>query len=235
MMSTESEIIVRLDDVGLADWRTHAVISAFVNAGIPLSCQVIPGSLSRTEAFFLSQMAKQSSGILELCQHGWHHANHAPAGSRKYEFGPTRSAAEQAKDILSGFQRLTERLGLPTARVFTPPHDRLDSSTLECLNAAKFQVVSGGPGTFKDFCVPGGMVAFEFDVDASVRNGKRRETRGVTEVVEMLCAHPGPKVGLVLHAAEMKDFNWCMSLVMELRRLSSAGVKFGKLMDLGIA
>lgn len=232
MTGIKSEIIVRLDDVGLADWRTHAVISTFVNGEIPLSCQVIPASLSTAEAFFLNQMAKKAGGLLELCQHGWQHSNHAPSGERKFEFGSTRSKEEQTRDIRSGLLRLKGELGLFRGNVFTPPHDRLDSSTLESLAALGFQVVAGGPRTFEGLNLPPGMVAFGFDVDASVRIGENRITREVSDVMDLLYAHPGPRVGLVLHAAEMVDLSWCMNLVTELRRLSTGGVKFRILRDL---
>lgn len=63
--------------------------------------------------------------LLHPCQHGAIHQNHAPAGSKKSEFGPDREAAEVDADIARGWQRLRDLLGDAALPIFVPPWNRI--------------------------------------------------------------------------------------------------------------
>jgi len=228
-MNNLAEIIVRIDDVGCSDRQTHQVIEAFVDSGIPLSCQVIPADLDPDGATILRELARLAEGRLELAQHGWRHVNHAGPESRKYEFGSARTRQEQEQDIQAGKRLLEMHLGNMTAPVFTPPHDRLDSNTLEALVALGFRVVAGGSRTFEGLKIPGKISAISCGIDASDRRHGKRSVRPLNELLLALERHANPRAGLVLHAAEIEDFQWCRELVAELRRLSDGGARFGLL------
>lgn len=71
---------------------------------------VIPQALDRALANNLSRRLAAGRSVLSLHQHGSSHTNHETEG-RKYEFGPSRSAAQQGNDLRAGRERLQTLLG----------------------------------------------------------------------------------------------------------------------------
>lgn len=132
-------IFFRDDDAGWADGRLRDLLDLFDRRGVRVDVAVIPAELGPELATELTARAR--SGGIRLHQHGWAHANHEPTG-RKHEFGPSRTAAEQAADVARGRRVLRDAFGNLVDPVFTPPWNRCVPATAELLTAAGFTVLS---------------------------------------------------------------------------------------------
>jgi predicted deacetylase len=132
-------VFFRDDDAGWRDERLLALLDALAERGLPLDLAVIPLELDRGLAAEL--LARMRGTGVRLHQHGYAHVNHEPAG-RKCEFGPSRSAAAQARDIEAGRRRLRELLGDAAEPIFTPPWNRCTVGTGRRLAALGFRLLS---------------------------------------------------------------------------------------------
>lgn len=141
--SAPVDFFFRDDDVGPNDRRLLALLESFTARELPIDLAVIPAELDRSLARTLSDAA--AGGRVSLHQHGFAHVNHETAG-RKYEFGPSRTPAQQHRDIAEGWRRLCDLLGPSVAPIFTPPWNRCTEATGQCLAALGFQVLSREDG-----------------------------------------------------------------------------------------
>ena len=131
-------VFLRDDDAGWSDDRLYVLLDRFLEYGLPLDLAVIPTALRPPLA---RELRDRAGTQLCLHQHGFAHANHEPDG-RKYEFGPSRSRAEQRRDIETGRALLEEHLGGLLAPIFSPPWNRCTVETGECLAELGFSVLS---------------------------------------------------------------------------------------------
>jgi hypothetical protein len=60
-----------------------------------------------------------------VLQHGYAHANYAPAGQKKFELGPERPAPIVVAELAQGWQLLEARFGARFAPVLVPPWNRM--------------------------------------------------------------------------------------------------------------
>lgn len=120
--ATPVDVFVRDDDAGWADQRLDALLAVTDRVGIPIDVAVIPDELDVARAARLS--TRTTGGLVHLHQHGRAHTNHEPAGSRKCEFGASRSTERLRTDVLAGWERLRSLLGEAAEPVFTPPWNR---------------------------------------------------------------------------------------------------------------
>ena len=129
------QVFFRDDDAGWRDDRLRALLDCFEAHGLPVDVAAIPQALG-------PGMARElvARGVA-VHQHGLAHANHEPEG-RKCEFGPSRSAAEQRRDIEAGRELLRERLDGQVEPIFTPPWNRCTRDTALCLAELGFEVLS---------------------------------------------------------------------------------------------
>jgi Uncharacterized protein conserved in bacteria (DUF2334) len=183
-------VFFRDDDAGWSDDRLCVLLDRFLEYGLPLDVAVIPKALRPPLARELRARADER---LSLHQHGFAHANHEPEG-RKFEFGPSRSRAEQRRDIEAGRALLEERLGGLLAPIFSPPWNRCTAETGKCLAELGFTVLSresraeplGVPG-LRELPVSLDFVRLEPD-----------------ELARRFAA-ARPPVGVMFHHAEMDD------------------------------
>lgn len=187
------EVFFRNDDAGWAQDRLVALIALFADRELPIDCAVIPAALDAPTARELCTI-RDAFPLLGLHQHGYAHANHEPAGSRKCEFGPSRPPDRQLADIIAGRERLD---GLLDAwdRIFTPPWNRCSPDTLQQLPAHGFALLSA------DRCREdiGKIAQLPVTIDWQ---RARREGRLVQSLADAFTAPSGP-VGIMLHHAEM--------------------------------
>ena len=108
------------DDDAVAD--TPALRRLLQVARVPLSLAVIPAGLAPSLPALL-----KSHGSVSVLQHGFDHANRAPAGDKKSEFPATRPWAEVARDLGQGRDRLAAAFGTQFVPVLTPPWNRIDA------------------------------------------------------------------------------------------------------------
>jgi hypothetical protein len=135
------DLFFRNDDVGWDPAGLHALLDLFAEHSLPLDLAVIPCALDVGAADQLLVAAEDSPATIGFHQHGFAHRNHEPAG-RKYEFGPSRGASLQRRDIAEGWRRLTELLGAAAEPIFTPPWNRCTPATGRYLVDMGFEVLS---------------------------------------------------------------------------------------------
>ncbi|WP_428927586.1 polysaccharide deacetylase family protein [Marinibacterium sp. SX1] len=105
--------------------------------GWPLHLAVIP---AHAEASLAARLAR-APGVVAVT-HGMAHANHAPEGSKKAEFGAHRPVAEMAAEAGAARARLADLLGAEPAPMFVPPWNRVAPDLLPMLPDAGFAMIS---------------------------------------------------------------------------------------------
>jgi hypothetical protein len=185
------DVFFRDDDAGWRDDRLLALLEAFDEHALPLDVAVIPAAVSPAVAVELSARAGPRLG---LHQHGFAHRNHEPDG-RKHEFGPSRTAADQRRDIETGAERLRALLGDAVEPFFSPPWNRCTHVTGRCLAQLGFRVLSREHRA-APLGVPG-LREIPVHVDWC-----RLELTEIASGLAAAIAKPGP-AGVMLHHAVM--------------------------------
>jgi predicted glycosyltransferase/broad specificity phosphatase PhoE len=195
--SRPATFFFRDDDAGWDDGRLRDLVDVFEAARAPIDLAVIPGALEAPLAHRLSEMWE--SGSVRLHQHGWRHESHEPDG-RACEFGPSRSAAEQRRDIVLGRERLTSLLGPRLDPVFTPPWNRCTADTGRALASLGLTLSREHRAT--TLHVPG-LVELPICVDwLKRRRGQRLPIQAIGALLGEAVRGNGP-VGVMLHHAAM--------------------------------
>ncbi|MGH9935504.1 MAG: DUF2334 domain-containing protein, partial [Blastocatellia bacterium] len=138
-------LFFRDDDVDEDEAALRRLLQLFLRRGAPINLGVIPGRLTAAGGELLAQSVRAAPALLELNQHGWRHINHESGrerGSRKCEFGPSRTYAEQLADIAQGQARMTEAFGPYWFPVFIPPGNRCTEDTYRALDQLGFRALS---------------------------------------------------------------------------------------------
>ncbi|MFL5190793.1 MAG: polysaccharide deacetylase family protein, partial [Microvirga sp.] len=74
--------------------------------------------------------------------HGFAHANHAPPGDKKAEFGPDRPLETLLDEASSGLERLRARFGERVLPVFVPPWNRIAADLVPLLAGSGYAGIS---------------------------------------------------------------------------------------------
>ena len=136
-----ARLFFRDDDAGWSNDRLLTLLDEFAKAQIPIDLAVIPEALDNKLANELLLRNRQSTRMLGLHQHGYSHTNHEREG-RKCEFGSNRTKAQQLDDIGKGQKLLQAKLGNALDPIFTPPWNRCNQVTVECLEELDFKLLS---------------------------------------------------------------------------------------------
>jgi hypothetical protein len=95
-----------------------------IAGSLPISLAVIPASV--TESLAQGVAAHNArAGKVTVLQHGYAHANHAPASARKAEFGDHRPLGTMLGELDSGRLRLEKLFGSTFQPILTPPWNRI--------------------------------------------------------------------------------------------------------------
>jgi hypothetical protein len=129
----------RDDDAGWNDDALWRLLDRCHHHAVHIDVAVIPTEVTDRLAGELRDRA--GTGLVHLHQHGFRHVNHESTG-RKYEFGPSRSRADQVADIAAGRTVLNNQLPQLCDPVFTPPWNRCTGDTGEALVDLGFLVLS---------------------------------------------------------------------------------------------
>ncbi len=190
---------IRDDDGGWADERLFAVLDVCQRNGCAIDVAVIPGALTARLAAALRDRALVAPTPIGFHQHGSLHVNHEPEG-RPCEFGPSRPASAQRRDILRGRDRLRSLLHDAVDPIFTPPWNRCTEVTGHVLVEVGIAVLSRDL-TAGCLDVPG-LVECPISIDWFARAHGLRLTRTewAGRFARQLRSAPGV-VGLMLHHA----------------------------------
>ncbi len=110
----------RDDDAVAPSLELDRLIALAADVAAPLHLAVIPDPAT-------SELADRLRGeaTISVLQHGWRHANHAPYGQKKAEFGAHRPAIEMLGEIAQGWLRIQSLYGAQALPLFTPPWNRI--------------------------------------------------------------------------------------------------------------
>jgi peptidoglycan/xylan/chitin deacetylase (PgdA/CDA1 family) len=226
MDASPVSVVLRIDDAGRNEPRLAALVGLLLARDFPIALQIVPGWLVEEFVDCVRRLVDVHGPRIELGQHGWRHADQAPAAERAYEFGPTRSRQQQRDDIRRGRDRLAAAFPQQEASVFSPPHDRLDQTTLDLLAELGHRIVTGGPRTLAGLSLPRGLLALPCRVDASAWVSGERRLRDVGELCADMRRQATPVVGVALHALEIRDAASLAQLVAGFEELRDAGTSF---------
>ncbi len=116
---------------------------------IPLNLAIIPAGAQASLARRLQEHAREG-GVVSALQHGYAHANHAPAGEKRAEYGPHRPVAEMIAELAMGRERMEALFGALFNPVLTPPWNRIAGDLVALLPEAGLDGLSRygarGPG-----------------------------------------------------------------------------------------
>jgi len=181
-------------------------------AGVPLMLAVIP---ARATATLSAALLGLDGAVL---QHGYAHANHAPAGSPKSELGPARPLAARLADLAAGRARLASWVGARLLPVLVPPWNRIGDDLIDALPAAGFRAFS----TFRPRpapCPRAGLLQVNTHLDLIDWAGTRRfvgEGAALAAVIDHLAAKraaragaaPEEPTGILSHHLAMDEASW---------------------------
>jgi hypothetical protein len=125
----------RDDDAAVDDPRLADLLA--LARGLPIALAVVPAAVAPALAARLMRTPSVS-----VIQHGWCHANHAPAGEKRAELGAHRPLAVMTAELTVGWQRLTSLFGARALPVLAPPWNRIAEALLPRLPALGFAALS---------------------------------------------------------------------------------------------
>ncbi|MGQ0676043.1 MAG: polysaccharide deacetylase family protein [Rhodospirillales bacterium] len=111
----------RDDDAVAATPELRRLLDLARHHGAPLALAVIP---RRAEPGLFAALAGYKN--VRVLQHGYDHANHAPAGAKKCELGPERPPAKVLAELAEGRARLRKAAAGLLLDALVPPWNRID-------------------------------------------------------------------------------------------------------------
>ncbi len=140
-LSTDCMALFRADDIGIPSKNFQLLIQCFQKHKMPLCLATVPSWLTENRLDGLSHLTGKKSSQWCWHQHGVTHRNYEIAG-KKQEFGPIRPKNELKKSLENGKNRLTDLLKDNFFPVFTPPWNRCNLDTINCLIDLDFLAIS---------------------------------------------------------------------------------------------
>jgi len=191
----------RDDDVGRGDDRLTPLLDRFARRAIPIDLAAIPQALHPPLADALRRAVARSGGAVGIHMHGFAHMNHESAG-RKAEFGTSRDAADQRRDLEDGRRRFEALLGDVVAPFFTPPWNRCTETTGRLLRELGFQALSRDAGE-PALGLPG-LVELPVRVDWLRRPAASPHDLSLV-AARLAAARPERPTGIMLHHERMDE------------------------------
>lgn len=195
--------------------------------GLPVHLAVIPARIDAD----LAACLRDDQRLIPVV-HGWEHANHAPVGARKAEFGAHRPLPVMFGETVMARRRLAEVLGTEPASMFVPPWNRIAPDLLPHLREAGFSMVSTfGPRTATQ-AAPG-LLRVNTHVDAIDWRGSRSVVDPDTLIARTAAqladrrmgrADPDEPYGILTHHLVHDDAIWSLTGLI-LQRLTRGPVR----------
>ena len=196
-------VFIRDDDAGWDDERLIGLLDLLAGLGLPVDLAAIPTQVGPALARELCERIDAPGAPVGVHQHGLAHVNHEREG-RRAEFGSSRSAGDQRRDIRAGRDRLGALVGGRVAPIFTPPWNRCSAVTAACLGELGFRVLS------RDAAAPAanvpGLTEIPIHVDwFARRKGERLSRTAVAERMAAAITRGATPLGVMLHHAIMDE------------------------------
>ena len=133
-----AELWWRDDDAGAPSKALDRLLDLAAASGAPLALAVIPARAEPALASLLAAHAADT-GVL---QHGYAHANHAPAGAKKCELVDPAVRPEILDELSRGREHLAALFGARLRPVMVPPWNRIDPALAARLSGLGFAALS---------------------------------------------------------------------------------------------
>jgi hypothetical protein len=144
---------------------------------VPLALAVIP---SRARPSLFAALRKRTD--VYVLQHGYSHANHAPAGAKKCELGADRPRAVVLAEIAKGRALLRNAAGKRFLPVMVPPWNRIDPAVAAGLGKLGLTGLSAGR-TRKAARGASGLVRIDAHIESIDWSGPKRRFAGARAVL----------------------------------------------------
>ena len=211
----------RDDDAAAHTPQLDRLLDLARQAGAEIALAVIPQALETS----LGDRLRNDGAAVALV-HGWSHANHAPPGQKKAEFGPHRPVDAMAAQAKQALREAREKLGRKLLPVFVPPWNRISPDLVRHLPQAGYGALS----TFNDRKAASpaeGLLQVNTHIDPIDWRGTRSlrdRERIVADLVGAILrrttgeADREEPIGLLTHHLVHDDAIWafCEELVMRL-------------------
>ena len=161
--------------------------------------------------------AVREAPFVDVVQHGYAHANHAPEGAKKFELGPERPAAIVVAELAQGWQRLEQLFGPRFWPALVPPWNRMAGYLPPYLAELRYRGLSQfGPRARRE--PVRGLVQTNTHVDIVHWKGAAPRFAGTAKVVDEFTLHLGARrarsadpdepTGLLTHHAAQDAACW---------------------------
>ena len=150
---------------------------------------------------------------ITVCQHGYAHVSHEPAGAPKSEFGEARDMALVRADIAGGRRLMAEAFGRHHAAVFVPPWNRFLPCYADILVEEMFSgfSASGGPAALADRphlrCVDIDLSVLDWTDPPSIREPALLIAK-LNEILMAAGLEPRAPIGILTHHRAMGAAAW---------------------------
>jgi hypothetical protein len=126
----------RDDDAAAPSRGLDRLLAIAAGLRVPVALAVIPAAAETALA------ERLDDARVSVLQHGYAHANHAPAGAKKAELGHHRPLAAMLAELAEGARRLAELFGPRSRAVLVPPWNRIDPALVLVLPGIGFAGLS---------------------------------------------------------------------------------------------
>ncbi|MDH5339885.1 MAG: polysaccharide deacetylase family protein [Rubrivivax sp.] len=178
---------------------------------IPVALAAIPATLQQDLVAAVADAPE-----VTVLQHGFSHANHAPAGARSAELGADRPLPVIVDELEQGRERLQQAFGARWLPVLVPPWNRIAPAVVERLPGAGFVGLSTFAPRVAPLAAPG-LARCNSHVDLVAWRRDRRFV-GTDEAVAGIAAHLAARrqgtcdaeeaTGVLAHHLQMDEDAW---------------------------
>ena len=141
------------------------------------------------------------------CQHGFAHADHAPAGARPIELGGARPTAEILDELARGRSKLQAVFGAALSDILVPPWNRIDPALVPHLAALGFSALSTIAPSSRSSAIP------RLDCDLDIMDWRHgRVGRALADVARAAATVIDRKnsLGLLTHHLAHDEGGWAV-------------------------
>lgn len=193
---------LRDDDGGWDDARLFALLDCTGRAGVPIDLALIPQASGAPLARELNARIDAAPGRVNVHQHGFAHCNHEALG-RKCEFGDTRAADAQRRDLVAGRERLRTLFDGRLDAIFTPPWNRCSTATPSLLAGLGYAALSRSRTPPAQHALPELPVSVDWCREVRIAASQREDSGDRIGFALAESIGEGGAIGLMLHHAEM--------------------------------
>lgn len=221
----------RDDDAGDATPALRRLVALAEVHAVPLALATVPAWATPA----LAAAVKEAGAPVSVLQHGYAHANHAPAGEKKFELGPERPAPVVVAELAQGWQILEAAFGAQFVPVMVPPWNRMAPYLPPYLAELRYGGVSQfGPRARR---LPArGLVQANTHVDIVHWKGPAPRFAGEAKLVDEFVRHlaarrsgaadAGEPTGLLTHHAAHDEACWAFLETLFRRLAGRAAVQW---------